>query len=262
MLPTRHLSLALIACGALAACTPMVWIKPGANQQDYANDSYRCELEATRAAPIDYQATSVERRYQDGKRGRYSTTQVNHSDVNASARDRLTHNCMVAHGWRLVPAEQVNPRPVPAAAPGAGSTGGGPVPPGGSFGPLTPAPQGAAGGLCRVGNRVFAFSDKAWYAARVVKVETNGCRVRFDGYGSEENETLPLTRLMPWNEAGPGLPVPACIPGQPVLGLSKKAWYPARAVAPGSRAATCHIHYDGYGYDEDETLPLTELRRL
>ena len=58
----------------------MVWVKPGASQQDYATDSYNCE--------------------RDMRQSGYFGTGI----IGALNADDFASRCMIAHGWHQAPA--------------------------------------------------------------------------------------------------------------------------------------------------------------
>ncbi|SMH62108.1 agenet domain-containing protein [Azospirillum agricola] len=125
-----------------------------------------------------------------------------------------------------------------------------------------PEPAVAA---CEPRARVFAFSDGAWYPARVLgpdgrsKGGADGCRVRFDGYSSDMDEIAGRDRLIPWTADGPGAELDGCRPGAAVVAEEDEVWYPATIRKAGGKA--CVVRYRDGDYD-DEALPLARLRLL
>ncbi|HYH18888.1 MAG TPA: trypsin-like serine protease [Azospirillum sp.] len=120
-------------------------------------------------------------------------------------------------------------------------------------------PGDAAG--CRVRERLFVFSDEAWYPAvvRGAGGAPGACRVRFDGYGADEDEVVGASRMLPWNADGPGAPLTACQPGAAVVAETDGVWYPATVLRGGTKS--CTVHYDDEE-EEDESLPFRRLRTL
>lgn len=68
-----------------------------------------------------------------------------------------------------------------------------------SVDPPTPEPVSVPESLCRPGQRVEVLSEGDWYPAKVRRAGPSGgrCPVRFDGYGAEYDESVPLNRLRP-----------------------------------------------------------------
>jgi hypothetical protein len=78
---------AIVLIFALAGCLPlMIWVKPGATQQDYSQDKYHCLKEAQ-------------------QRSAYAQYNGNPSYQGASLSDQMVTNptlfnaCMNAQGW-------------------------------------------------------------------------------------------------------------------------------------------------------------------
>lgn len=124
-----------------------------------------------------------------------------------------------------------------------------------------PAPTTAAAGMadCRAGERLYAFSDDAWFAATIrgPAGRPGFCLVHFDGYSEDEDEVVTADRSRPFAADGPGLPVASCGAGGKVVAESEAVWYPATIV--NGSASSCAVRYD----DPDltgESLPLTRLR--
>lgn len=124
-----------------------------------------------------------------------------------------------------------------------------------------PAPATAASGMadCRSGERLYAFSDDAWFAATIrgPAGRPGFCLVHFDGYSEDEDEVVTADNTRPFAADGPGLPVASCGAGGKVVAESEAVWYPA-TIVKGS-ASSCAVRYD----DPDltgESLPLTRLR--
>jgi len=124
-----------------------------------------------------------------------------------------------------------------------------------------PAPLPGDVGGCRPRERLFAFSDEAWYPATVrgAGKAPGACLVRFDGYGADEDEVVAASRMLPWSADGPGTPLAACQPGLEVVAETDGVWYPAKITRGGAKG--CTVHYDDEE-EEDETLPLRRLRVL
>lgn len=121
------------------------------------------------------------------------------------------------------------------------------------------APANAAG--CQVRERLFVFSDEAWYPAvvRGAGGAPGACRVRFDGYGADEDEVVGASRMLPWNADGPGDPLTACQPGTAVVAETDGVWFPATVLRGGTKS--CTVRYEDEE-EEDESLPLRRLRTL
>ena len=69
----------LVLCGVVlgfTACT-ITWSKPGVTQEEYARDSYACEVDASRVAPTS-----------------------NLNAINQGAKDRMLIACMESKGYR------------------------------------------------------------------------------------------------------------------------------------------------------------------
>ncbi len=236
----------LLGVLALAGCGPeLVWRKPGATTADYNSAHYRCLRDSTAQAPVDQRVTSVSgdrtTRQQQARRRTSSSQSVSYTDVNRSARATVYDACMRAAGWRLEPLDSPGQRPAPT----------------------TRTAQTVAGdaSLCRSGTRVFARSDDAWYAGRVLQPQTGGCLIRFDDSGAEDDEVVPAGALLAWAQAGPGAAVTACRRGERVIAFSEDGWYPATIKADGS-GERCPVTYIDFGAEDDEVLPLRLIRRL
>ncbi len=124
-----------------------------------------------------------------------------------------------------------------------------------------PAPVATAPAMadCRVGERLYAFSDDAWFASTIrgPAGRPGFCLVHFDGYSEDEDEVVTADNTRPFTADGPGLPVASCGAGVKVVAESDAVWYPA-TIVKGS-ASSCAVRYD----DPDltgESLPLTRLR--
>jgi hypothetical protein len=254
-LPSRLVPalLGLAASGLLSACAQTAWTKPGGTQQQLSSDRYRCERESLQTAPIDRQVTSVSR--EPNRRGRGSSTSVSTTDVNQSARERLEYRCMQAAGWRLTEVAQARP-PAPQAGTQAGTQPAAPKPAATTARPAIPA---AAAAGCQTSARVFAFTEGAWFPAKVLARQDDGCKVRYDD--DDSDELVAGTNLMLFSASGPGAALQRCQRGDAVLALSEGGWYPATVKDTRSSGA-CPIHYSGFPNDDDEELPVTRLRRF
>jgi len=114
---------------------------------------------------------------------------------------------------------------------------------------------------CRARERLFVFSQGAWYPA---KVRDSGggrgtCGVRFDGYSADDDEVVGRDRMIPWTVDGPGTALADCRPGVPVVAEEDGVWYPAVIATKGKKG--CVVKYKDKEYG-DETLPLKRLRTL
>lgn len=118
----------------------------------------------------------------------------------------------------------------------------------------------AGGGTdCRAGERLYAFSDEAWYPATVRRSagRPGFCVVHFDGYSEEEDEVVSPDRTRPFAAGGPGLPVGSCSAGIAVVAENDLVWFPATIVK--GTAQDCTVRYDDPGIN-GESLPLARLR--
>lgn len=118
----------------------------------------------------------------------------------------------------------------------------------------------AGGGAgCRAGERLYAFSDDAWYPATVrgSAGRPGFCVVRFDGYSEDEDEVVSPDRTRPFAAGGPGLPVGTCSAGIAVVAENDSVWFPATIVQ--GTAQGCTVRYDDPGIN-GESLPLARLR--
>lgn len=113
---------------------------------------------------------------------------------------------------------------------------------------------------CTLRQRLFVYSDEAWYPARVVGngKRPGSCRVRFDDYDDEDDESVGTDRMLPWSPDGPGTGVAGCRTGAPVLVEEDEVWYPATIVRAVGRS--CRIAYDED--DDEEVVPPARLRSL
>lgn len=122
-------------------------------------------------------------------------------------------------------------------------------------------PAGGGGvAICQLGGRVFALSDGAWYAGRVLRAGSQGCKIRFDGFGPDDDEEVPSSKLLPWSAEGPGRAVASCQVGDKVIAFSDQGWFPGKILAVDPHG--CTIRYKGYDADSDEQLPLSMIRKL
>jgi hypothetical protein len=114
---------------------------------------------------------------------------------------------------------------------------------------------------CVGGARFFVLSDGAWWpaTAREASVSGQSCLMRFDGSAKSKDTAFGKDEMMAWTIDGPGRAVDGCRKGDRVVALSDGGWYPAQVKAAASSKG-CPVHYEGYDSDEDETLPLKNLR--
>lgn len=124
--------------------------------------------------------------------------------------------------------------------------------------PLVTADGGVA--ICQIGARVFAFSDGAWYAGRVLRTGTAGCKIRFDGFGADDDDDVSSSRILAWSPNGPGAAVTSCKKGDRIVGYSDQGWFPGK-IRDGD-GDSCTVRFDGYGSEDDEDLPLNLIRKL
>lgn len=128
-----------------------------------------------------------------------------------------------------------------------------------------PEPQPASAAGCAERERLFVFSDGAWYPARArgPARQAGACRVRFDGYSAEEDEVAGPDRMMPWTPEGPGDPLRGCRPGAAVLAEEDGVWFPGVLARTKEKAGQgvrgCVVRYEDSDYD-DEFIPLARLR--
>lgn len=115
--------------------------------------------------------------------------------------------------------------------------------------------------FCKPGTRLFVLSDDAWWAAtaREPTQSRDRCVVRIEN-APDDDVALPMERVTAWAIDGPGTAAAACAQGDRVLVLSDGAWYAARIKAQPGKDGLCPVHYDGYGNDEDEAVPLKRVR--
>jgi hypothetical protein len=80
---------------SLAACTPLVWMKPGATTSDFNTDKYTCEQNSMKATPNTPILTNC---------NLMGTCTV--QDFNQGNRNQLFNDCMVSKGWSLQKQDQ------------------------------------------------------------------------------------------------------------------------------------------------------------
>jgi hypothetical protein len=158
----------------------------------------------------------------------------------------VTDGLMKAAGLSVSYAGTRPWKPSPAAAPVAATPG--------------PAPSGS----CTAGGRYFVLSDNAWYAATAKEPSASGksCILQADGASPGESITADTTDVIAWSLDGPGTATDRCQKGDKVLAESDGIWYPAQVKAARKRDGTCPVHFDDYGADEDEDVPLKRMRLL
>lgn len=146
---------------------------------------------------------------------------------------------------------------------------------GGEEGDADAGPPGRpleSGAALEPGDPVWAFSEKRWYRAEIVRrVRRDRYTVHFPGYDERYDETLPADRLrlrddnVPPSEsasAAPGRPVTSGVDlarGDAVWAYSEDDWHRAevvRRVGPGRYL----VRFIGYDERFDETLTASSLR--
>lgn len=137
------------------------------------------------------------------------------------------------------------------------------------------APPGRAlepGVALEAGDPVWAFSERKWYRAEIVRrVRQNRHVVHFLGYDERYDETIPDERLrlrddnVPAADGGantPGRPIEAgavLANGDAVWAYSEGGWHRAEIVRRRS-PGRYRVRFLGYGEEFDETLTTVSLR--
>jgi hypothetical protein len=103
-----------------AGCAQMVWVKPGATQDDFNRENAACEAEAYRQAPVSMYSAPQQNIYVPGNSQTHCDVNGNSADctsqgplvlpispiqqpqdVNANARVAAFRSCMFSKGWNL-----------------------------------------------------------------------------------------------------------------------------------------------------------------
>jgi len=112
------------------------------------------------------------------------------------------------------------------------------------------ATSGPRGG--RIGERINAHADGAWWKGRVIDENAGKFRVRFVGYFQDDDLWLTAKDLRPLENRR------SYAPGTPVDAKWKNKWWPA--VVLEEKDGSHLIHYTGYDESWDEWAPDERLR--
>ena len=96
--------LSLLGLLVVVGCARLVWVKPGASQQEFGADNYACMQQSMATAPPII-AQEVVVNEAGNRNGNRAGAQVSPYDMNAATRDQLTSACLQARGWQLMTVE-------------------------------------------------------------------------------------------------------------------------------------------------------------